>query len=222
MKYSLLFCLFLLSCRSNIDTEDYLAYQASANTDGIVSKGFPEGKITFDSALSYAGSDSFILYDVADCEIHLYLEADESGKVKRLYWVQYEAYLPSIIPAKYDYSGEPLRTQIGGKEFYDGTNFYNVPEDRAEWRDGSDIEHVFEILRKNGYSMELDVMRIRLVHLDESRRKELMIIYMEDMAVHGLDLNSFGENGRESEEWKEVSEALRKRALAGMKLDFGG
>src|SRR5205085_3757302 len=44
---------------------------------------------------AYAGGDHFVLQGVADCEIHVFVEADAGHRVRRLYWIQFEAYLPS-------------------------------------------------------------------------------------------------------------------------------
>jgi hypothetical protein len=62
-------------------------------------------------------------------------------------------------------------------------------------------------------------MRIRLVRLDKEKERELMIVYMEALERHGLSLTDFEGPGGGSK-WMEASEALRSRALAGMKIDM--
>ena len=223
MRLSMLFILGVLSltgCMDSEDVEQYLTYQATVDGQQIVSTDFPTGTVTFDSTLTYVGSDSFILYSVARCEIHLFAEADEQKKIQRLYWVQYEGYLPSMIPRSYDYSDEPYRTEIAGKSFYDGDNFYNVDEERPEWAPDSDIAHVFALLEKEGYQFDGDVMRIRLVHLDEQKKNELMIIYMEPMDTQGLSIEALGPGSKTTAAWTKTASALRERALAGMTLSF--
>jgi hypothetical protein len=59
------------------NTESYLIPQVTVEGTTLVSKGFPEGTITVDTMLTYVGGETFILYEVARCEIHLYAEADE-------------------------------------------------------------------------------------------------------------------------------------------------
>src|SRR5438552_11088651 len=57
----------------------------------------------------------------------------------------------------------------------------------AEMRPGSDVEHIVALIRARGYHMPDGMMYVRLVHLlDEQKRKELMIIYGEDVAQSGL------------------------------------
>jgi hypothetical protein len=200
-------------------TEPHPAPRVNVEGNTLASRGFPEGTITVDAGLIYVGGETFILYDVAHCEIHLYAEADESGRVQRLYWFQFEGYLPSASPRGYDYSGDPYRTMIGGHEFYDSVRHYNVAASRDGWPDDSDAMHVVRLLERKGYRLEGDVMRVRLVRLDEGKEQELMIVYMEALDQHDLSLTDFEGPGGDSK-WREASEALRTRALAGMKIDM--
>lgn len=200
-------------------TEPRPAANVNVQDNTLASTGFPEGTITVDPSLSYVGGETFTLYDVARCEIHLYAEADESGRAQRLYWFQFEGYLPSASPGSYDYSGDPRRTVIGGHMYYDSVRRYNVEAMRGGWGDDSDTMHVICLLEREGYRLEGDVMRIRLVRLDESGGKELMIVYMEALERHGLSLTDFEGAGGDSR-WREASEALRGRALAGVKIDM--
>lgn len=201
------------------DKESYLVPQVTVEGTTFVSKGFPEGTITVETALTYVGGETFILYDVARCEIHLYAEADERGQILRLYWFQFEGYLPSAIPRSYDYSDDPYRTMIGRHEFFDSVRFFNVAASRVDWSDDSDSMHVLRLLERKGYRLDGDVMRIRLVRLDEGRERELMIIYIEDLDHHDLSLADFeGPSG--DLKWREAREGLRTRALTGMKIDM--
>lgn len=74
----------------------YLEFQVTIEDNTLISKGFPEGRITVDESFNYVDGETFIRYEVARCEIHLYAEADESGRILRLYWFQFEGYLPSV------------------------------------------------------------------------------------------------------------------------------
>jgi hypothetical protein len=199
--------------------ESYLVSQVTVEGVTLVSKGFPEGTVTVDTRLTYVGGETLILYDVARCEIHLYAEADENGRILRLYWFQFEGYLPSNKPRNYDYSDDPYRTMIGKHEFFDSVRYYNVAASRENWSHNSDTMHVLRLLEQKGYSLDDDVMSIRLVRLEEGYEQELMIIYMEDLDQHGLSLTDFdGTSG--DLKWKETYEGLRTRALAGMTIDM--
>lgn len=203
------------------DYSEYLEYQTKLHgTHQLVSGKFPQSTITLDSSFTFVGAETFILYDIARCEIHLFVDADSNQTVNRLYWIQYEGYLPSLWPHWYEMDGEPYRTRIGGREFYDGVNFYTVDSSRHLWEADSDIGRVFSMMEAKGYTLNSEVMRIKLVHLNEDADKELMLMYIERMSPHGLTIASLGENGKESENWKTISEELRKRALKDIEIDF--
>lgn len=218
MSMLLIPCGFLLACSLTEIPESVVA-QATVNGSTLISKGFPEGTIRVDSTTAYVGSEAFVLGGSSRCEFHLYVAADEHRRVLRLYWIQFEGKLPSFIPRSYDYSDEPYRTVIGKHEFFDGVRYYNVAASRPEWNADSDIQRVLNLLEREGYHLNDDVMRIRLVRLDESKQQELMVIYLEDLAQHGLSLAAF-EGASGALKWQEASEGLRTRSLAGLIVDM--
>src|SRR5262245_30206936 len=61
----------------------------------LTSTEMPAVKLKFDKEFKYVDGQSFILYDVARAEQHFFVDADEKGRIKRMYWVQFEGYLPS-------------------------------------------------------------------------------------------------------------------------------
>jgi hypothetical protein len=153
----------------------------------------PAIELRVQSPAVYVGADRWILYGVADCEIHVFVEADEAKRVSRLYWVQFEAYLPSVN-ASYNYQSS-TRVSLGGREFLvDGGLFRtNAPYRRPD----SDRERVVRLLASRGYSLPIEMLSRRLVHLpDADRRKELMIIYAEDLAPLGFSASDLGTGGK--------------------------
>src|SRR4051812_46386469 len=60
----------------------------------IVSERDPQIRVELPAFAQYAGGDRFVLYDIADCELHAFVKADAAKVVQRLYWVQFEQYLP--------------------------------------------------------------------------------------------------------------------------------
>lgn len=219
--YALLIAVVLATtgCGSSTSDDADLIAQASVEGSVLSSSGFPTGSITMDPTLTYVGRDLFILYGVASCEIHLFVEAARDGRVLRLYWFQFEGYLPSWIPRSYDYSDDAYRTPIGDRAFYDSVSYYDVTDSRDEWRADSDIMHVIRLLESQSYRLEDEVMRIRLVLLDEEMKKELMIIYMEDLSQHDITVAQF--DGAEGQiRWDDIQVAMRARALSGMTVDI--
>jgi len=61
--------------------------------------------------------------------------------------------------------------------------------------------------------MPAGMMYVRLVHLlDEQKRKELMIIYGEDVAPTGLTAAQLGESGAAHSQWPVIEKDLIERA----------
>ena len=72
---------------------DVTSRQARSVKDQVLtSPEMPAVRIEFDKGFKYAGSHSFILYDVAHAEQHFFVDADKEGRIKRMYWVQFEGY----------------------------------------------------------------------------------------------------------------------------------
>ena len=64
-----------------------------------------------------------------------------------------------------------------------------------------------------------EVLMQRLVHLtDETKRNELMIIYMEALSGLGVTAGDLGEGGSAAGRWNEISRGLLERAIKGMKV----
>ena len=73
--------------------------------------------------------------------------------------------------------------------------------------------HIEALIRAKGYKMPAGMMYIRLVHLlDEQKRKELMIIYGEDLADTGYTAVELHEGGKAYDRWPAIEEDLVARA----------
>jgi hypothetical protein len=164
----------------------------------------------------YVGADRWALYNIADCELHAFVDADAQKNVQRLYWVQFEQYLPSKPDLHHTYDS-PRHTQIGGLDFFVDTwvrsSTFNIDA-------GSDREHIEALIRAKGYKMPAGMMYVRLVHLlDDQKRKELMIIYGEDLAATGLTAAELGEGGTAHERWPSIDKGLIERAQRKVEIE---
>lgn len=181
----------------------------------ITSARDPEVRIELPKSAEYVGADRWILFDIADCELHAFVEADAQKNVQRLYWVQFEAYVPSRPELKHMYDS-PRQTQIGGLDFYVDTWVRGRDSNITK---GSDLEHILALIRQKGYKMPPEMMSVRLVHLlDEQKRKELMIIYSEDVASTGFTAAQLQEGGSARSQWPAIEKGLIKRACEKVKL----
>jgi hypothetical protein len=192
--------------------------ERKVESNTILSERDPKVRIQLPKSAQYMGADRWELYSVADCEVHVFVEADAQKIVQRLYWVQFEGYLSKKPEAKYGYDS-PQHSQIGGLDFYVDTW---VRSNDAATGPGSDREHVQALISGKGYKIPAGMMYVRLVHLlDEQKRKELMIIYGEDLAPTGLTVGELSEKGRAYGQWPAIAKGLVDRAQQKILLGEG-
>lgn len=177
--------------------------------NAIVSAHDPKVRVQFPDSVQYVGADRWNLYDIADCELHAFADADVKKNVQRLYWVQFEGYLPSKPDFTHQYDS-PRHTIIGGLDFYVDTW---VRSKDAETQRGSDRQHIEELIRSKGFHMPAGMMYVRLVHLlDEQKRKELMIIYGEYLAPTGFSVADLSQGGKAFDRWPAIEKDLLEHA----------
>ena len=182
----------------------------------ITSARDPRVRIRLPKPARYVGADRWVLYDIADCELHLFVDADSKMNVQRLYWVQFEGYLPTRPELKHTYDS-PRHTNLGSMDFYVDTW---VRGKDAEMRPGSDGEHVVALLRTKGYHMPAGMTYVRLVHLlDGRKRQELMIIYAEDVAPSGFTASDLQQGGTAYDRWPTIADGVVQRAEKALVID---
>jgi len=182
----------------------------------LTSTDMPAVKIEFDKAFRYIGAQSFVLYDVANAEQHFFVDADKDGRMKRFYWVQFEGYLPTNTHS-YNYKS-PKVVNAGGFDFFADANARSLNGNPG--RPDSDSARARAFFEKKGLRMlGTELISQRLVHLiDQAKRNELMIIYVEDLTGTGLTAADLSEGGSARARWPEISGALLDRALKNMKV----
>jgi hypothetical protein len=174
----------------------------------IISARDPRMHIQVPAAAKYLGAERWDLYDIADCEVHVFVEAGADRIVKRLYWIQFEGYLPHVTYT-YDYSKDEPRS-IQGLDFWTRARF--GPTD-APNRAGSDREHVYRMIAHAGYTLPPQMMNVRLVHLlDDAKRRELMLIYSEDLAPTGFTPDTLQHGDEPAPEWQALQKTLLEHA----------
>src|SRR3954465_6628048 len=88
-----LFALALLTFATAAATADK-SPERSVHGSTIKSSHDPAVEIHLPRSAKYAGAARWDLYDICDAELHVFVEADAKKQVRRLYWVQFEHYLP--------------------------------------------------------------------------------------------------------------------------------
>lgn len=175
----------------------------------ITSAHDPALRIELPATARYIGAARWDLYGMADCELHVFVDADARKNVQRLYWVQFEGYLPTRPELHHTYDS-PQHTTLGGLDFYVDT-WAQARDSKTEA--GGDGEHVRALIRDKGYTRPADMMVVRLVHLlDADKRKELMLIYGEDLAPTGFTAADLSEGGKAHAQWAAIQAGLVERA----------
>ena len=181
----------------------------------ISSEHDPSVRIELPRSVQYAGADRWVLYGIADCELHAFVDADAQKNIQRLYWIQFEGYLPTKPDLAHQYDS-PRHASIGGLDFYVDTWPRAAGEKTTP---DSDREHIETLVRAKGYRMPGGMMYVRLVHLlDEKKRKELMIIYGEDLAPTGFAAGDLEEKGKSFRQWPALEKGLIERAQKAITL----
>ncbi len=183
--------------------------ERKVESNTVVSTRDPNIRISIPASARYVGADRWVLYGVADCEVHVFVNADEKKIIQSFYWVQFEGYLPEKPNQRYDYAKDSKRV-IDGLEFHLKARFGPTSEKPEP---GSDLEHVLKLVSAGGYKLPPDTMNVRLVYLpDASHRKELMVIYGEDMASTGFSSTNLMVSEKIRPEWAGIADALIERA----------
>ena len=140
--------LIIVSLASSLFAET-IAPERKIDHNAIVSERDPKLRIELPASAQYVGADRWILYEIADCELHAFVEADEQKNVQRLYWIQFEGYIRSRPELHHKYDS-PRHVVIGGLDFYVDT-WTSSADDKSN--PGSDSEHIRKLIASRGYKL---------------------------------------------------------------------
>lgn len=169
----------------------------------LTSTSLPAIRIRFDKRFKYVGSQKFVLYERARAEQHFFVDADARRRIRRMYMLQFEGYLPGI-DASYNYETKET-VKLGGADYI--VNVESVPNVAAALgqQPESDAARAVEFLKGKGYSVGESVRFQRFVRLvDDSKRNEFIMLYVEDAGTSQPDEKSMRE--------------FRERALKGFAI----
>jgi hypothetical protein len=178
----------------------------------LVSEDTPAIKLKVDDRMEYAGRLQFVLYNVAEADIFVFAEGDEERRLKRWLLVQFEGFLENNNHT-YNYA-MPTRITLGSHEYMVDDYAANLKAMMEEEPADSDGAHVAALLQREGYTMPDDAIWSRFVRaIGEARRKELLIIYTEDLASLGLTASDLPTNVPLPQEYATLTEGVHERAL---------
>ncbi|MDX1429013.1 MAG: hypothetical protein R3282_01945 [Rhodothermales bacterium] len=197
--------------RGRFTTEaEYTGLRRTVTAQDLTSPVDPAATLSFDDAFRHIGGQKFILYGVADTEQHFFVETTDDDRLKSVYWVQYESYLPGK-PYTYDYTDSPLRVTLNGYTFYTDTDVVATDPNRKRAR-GTDGAMARALLARAGYTLPDEFVYARLVYLtDDSHKKELMIIFIDDLAPTGFTAAGLQDGGPDAAHRPDVEQAHLNR-----------
>src|SRR3954468_19184160 len=102
---------------SVILTAGQIAPERTVKDNIITSFRDPQMRIELPAWFEYVGADRWVLFDIADCELHAFVKAGPGREVQRLGWVQFEQYIPTKPELHHTYDS-PRHATIGGLDFY--------------------------------------------------------------------------------------------------------
>ena len=165
----------------------------------VTSTADPPLRIDIAPRFTYVGAQRFLLRGAVDAEQHLFVEADGAKTIQRMYWIQFEQFIPERA-GFYDYDSDAPLT-VNGLPLRLSTRRLIEPP-AAD----SDRKQAYTLLERAGYTVPTPGTRVRLIYLPTpDRRQEVMIIYFE-AADTSAALT------------QEESQALLGRALSGLTL----
>ncbi len=186
-----------------------LSRTASGNT--LHSSADPTVEMTFDETFQYIGGQKFELYGTANVEQHFFVEETSDGDLQSFFWIQFESFLPDNSYT-YNYSASPLRLNLDGFEFYTDTAPGRSSRFFRLGQPGTDGYLARKFAADKGYHTPDDYAYARLVNIpDDLSRKELLIIFIDDLKPTGYTGKQLQPGGEHEDRWAEVeSEHLAK------------
>src|SRR5258705_644936 len=152
----------------------------------LSSTALPAIRVEFDKAFKYVGSQQFVLYDRAQVEQHFFVDADMQQRIKRMYMVQFEGYLPNIS-GSYNYTVTKTVSLAGQSYIADAEIVQNVPS-AIKQDPQSDVARAASFLESKGHHIGEGIVFQRFVRLvDEAKRNEFILLYVEDLSGAGFD-----------------------------------
>jgi len=188
-----------------------VAAQPRSNSGTRSSIG-PPLVVTVSPQFRFVDRQRFVLFENSDAEQHVFVESADDGSIRRLVWIQFEAYLPGVA-GRYDYLSSQRTIEIDGFKFFADS----APRVEAPSRSGSDGAYLARLLDRHGLRLPQQRLWQRLVHVGEGDRSEVMVIYLEDLTPHGVSASDLV-GGPATDRWPAMAHKLLERARAAVRF----
>jgi hypothetical protein len=179
-------------------------------------KGTTAIQVRFPRQAKRVGQANWILFNAANAQIHVFVEANRKREIQRMYMVQFESLLDSNKDYSYPIPNQPV-VKLGQKDFFIRAN---AGKRTDPVQPGSEFEQVVRMLGEKGYTLPPETGSVRLLHYpNQARRSEVIILYWEDLRafpdLYDGNFESLIDRSARaySAKWTPLGEALKKRAL---------
>ncbi len=206
-KVILLFASLFILLTSNFALAQKVENSSPRSVKGQVlsSNELPPLSLEFKKPLRFVGSQIFVLYDRAQVEQFFFVEADNSGQIKRMYMAQFEG---SLLDANATYNYPATKTITLGKEIY-VVNSEVISSVSAALKQNpqSDVARAASFLESKGLHVNEEITFQRFVRVvDEAKRHEIILLYVEAG-------NAFGSTDKEK-----MTQQFSERAVKSLKV----
>lgn len=192
------------------------AQERSVKGRTLTSDRLPRIEVTVDKGFRYVGKFDFVLKEIAKGERFVFVDADRSNKIKRLFIAQFEGFLPGL-PNTYNYKFDNAELMAGQKFRQNTYAFSNSAAEREN--PNAEAALTVKFLRENGYELEDELMMSRFLTVpDKERRHELILFYMENVSTTGKKVDDFYSGDSETAVWREISVGLTARSRKAFKV----
>ena len=182
----------------------------------LTSPGLPKVRIAVDKSLKYLGKFDFNLRNIAAGERYVWAEA-EGGRVKRMFVVQFEGFLPHVNQQYRFKMRTPVK--LGSETYSHNLWFYNDEATRAA-QPPNEAAHLARFLAERGLSQDMDLMMSRFARIaGEDKRNEIILFYWENLRDHGLSAKDFPEEQPVTPEQKKLGEGFYQRSLKAFAVE---
>ena len=208
--------LFLQSvATAELPAEDSKSPDQFVHDGVLISLNEPSLAIKVANKFEYVGRHSFVIRDVAAGERFIYVLSTDK-LVEKLFMVQIEGFFPHLDNYyRYDLTESPM---VAGYPFRSNGYAFNVADSIAA-NPGGESDETFQFLRSNGYLLPENFMMWRsLTVVDDNRKKEIILFYLEDMEPSGLKLADLHSDDTATIAWIEFQKGLEIRGNSSFRL----
>ena len=174
----------------------------------LVSLAEPSLALSVDEPFEYVGRHPIAIGNTGAGERFVF--ADEAGEYSRFVIVQFEGFLPGVDDYfRYDLSASPV---VAGYPFRSNAYAFDMGEALAA-EPTNESAATYAFLRDKQIEVPDQWMMWRsLTVVDEAKKKEVIIFYVEDVASIGLTLADLYRDGSATQQWRDIQKELEARA----------